>query len=570
LGAYAELESRFRRMMTLQSVEDVLHWDTAAMMPAASGPARAEQLALLRVMRHEMLCRSDTEALLDAAAGDVGDGDAVAGDGWRGANLREMRRTWIHAAAVPADIVEALSKANSKCEVRWREAKESGDFNAVAPLLAEVLRLIREVAAARAERLGTSRYEAMLDEHEPGMRCQHIDVLFDDLAAWLPGLLERALERQAERPQALALQGPFAIEAQRKLGERLMQVVGFERDHGRLDVSAHPFCGGTPDDVRITTRYDENDFVKSLMGVLHETGHALYQRGLPQKWRHQPVGDPRGMGTHESQSLLIEMQACRSRAFLRFAAPIIREAFGKEGDAWSADNLYLVYTRVEPGFIRVDADEVTYPAHIILRYRLEKAMVDGELEVNDLPTAWNEGMQNLLGITPPDHSQGCLQDIHWYDGAFGYFPSYTLGAITAAQLFRTAIDGDDSITAGIEKGDLARWSGGYANTCTVSDRDIRPQTSSSRPPAASSTSPITRRTSTSATPDGGGRATTGRENLYDASRHTCAGGASGINEEPIIICAGGGAEHARRRRACRGNHGGWSWPELAGADVRVR
>jgi carboxypeptidase Taq len=234
-----------------------------------------------------------------------------------------------------------------------------------------------------------------------------------------------------------------------------MKRLGFDFEHGRLDISLHPFCGGTPDDVRITTRYDETNFTRALMGVLHETGHALYERGLPAAWRRQPVGDARGMSVHESQSLLMEMQACRSREFLEFAAPLLRAAFGGKGKAWEADNLYRVYTQVERGFIRVDADEVTYPAHVILRYRLEKAMVAGDLEIEDLPGEWNRGMRELVGVTPPSDREGCLQDIHWYDGAWGYFPTYTLGAMTAAQLFAAAKRAVPGIPDAIARGDFA-------------------------------------------------------------------------------------------------------------------
>ena len=233
-----------------------------------------------------------------------------------------------------------------------------------------------------------------------------------------------------------------------------MKVVGFEFRHGRLDISLHPFCGGTPDDVRITTRYSDSDFSKGLMGVLHETGHALYDRGLPAAWRGQPVGRDRGMSIHESQSLLIEMQACRSRDFLAFAAPLMREAFGGDGPAWTPDNLYRLYTKVTRSLIRVDADEVSYPAHVILRYRLERALIEGGMKVAELPGAWNDGMKALLGVTPPDDRRGCLQDIHWYDGAWGYFPTYTLGAMTAAQLFDAARRADPGIMPGIRRGDF--------------------------------------------------------------------------------------------------------------------
>ncbi|HEY1298910.1 MAG TPA: carboxypeptidase M32, partial [Stellaceae bacterium] len=248
---------------------------------------------------------------------------------------------------------------------------------------------------------------------------------------------------------------PFPVETQRRVGIELMQRIGFDFAHGRLDVSAHPFCGGTPDDVRITTRYDESDFARALMGVLHETGHALYQRGLPSEWRLQPVGRARGMAMHESQSLLLEMQACRSRAFVDFAAPILRRAFAGEGPAWNAEALYRRQIRVGRGLIRVDADEVTYPAHVILRYRLERAMLAGDLALRDLPGAWADGLRTLLGVAPAKDRDGCLQDIHWYDGIWGYFPTYTLGALIAAQLFEAARRALPGLAEAIAAGDFA-------------------------------------------------------------------------------------------------------------------
>jgi carboxypeptidase Taq len=236
---------------------------------------------------------------------------------------------------------------------------------------------------------------------------------------------------------------------------RLMERIGFDFANGRLDTSAHPFCGGTPDDVRITTRYNEDDFARALMGVLHETGHALYQRGLPAEWRRQPVGRARGMAVHESQSLLLEMQACRSRAFVKFAAPILREAFGGAGPGWDEDALYRRQTQVRRSLIRVDADEVTYPAHVILRYRLERAMIEGDLVPAELPGAWAEGLRGLLGIAPNTDREGCLQDIHWYDGAWGYFPTYTLGAMIAAQLFAALRHAVPEVMEAIAAGDFA-------------------------------------------------------------------------------------------------------------------
>jgi carboxypeptidase Taq len=446
---YQALEARFARLGTLQEAAAVLHWDAATLMPSGGATARAEQVATLKVVCHEVLTDA---ALPDLFGGAQAQNDL---DPWQHANLAEMRRRWAHATAVPADLVEALSKACSACEMRWREARPAGDFAAVLPDLRRVLELVRQVAAAKAAALGTTPYEALLDEYEPGGSTAAIDRLFSEVAGFLPGLIDAALERQRARPAPLPLPGPFPIESQRRLGLKLMERLGFDFAHGRLDVSLHPFCGGTPDDVRLTTRYEEADFNRAIMGVLHETGHALYERGLPEAWRRQPVGDARGMSIHESQSLLVEMQACRSREFAEFVAPLLREAFGGSGAAWDAESLYRRNTRVERSLIRVDADEVTYPAHVILRYRLERAMIAGDLPLEDLPQAWRDGMRELVDIVPPDDRQGCLQDIHWYDGAWGYFPTYTLGAMTAAQLFDAAKRADPAILPGIARGDFA-------------------------------------------------------------------------------------------------------------------
>jgi carboxypeptidase Taq len=450
MTAYQLLEARFRRIGALDEAIAVLHWDAAAMMPAGGAAARAEQLASLRLTAHEHLTASAVGDLLSEAETER---DGL--DPWQCANLREMQRRRVHAAAVPGGLVEAESRACSKCEAIWRKARSENDFAAVLPTLEQVLRLEREIAAVKAEHLGTSPYEALLDQYEPGGSVATIDRLFDEITRFLPDLLEAALTRQAGSPLPPTPAGPFPIKLQRQVGVRLMERIGFDFAHGRLDVSAHPFCGGTPDDVRITTRYDESDFARALMGVLHETGHALYQHGLPAEWQLQPVGRARGMAVHESQSLLLEMQVCRSRAFLRFAAPILREAFAGDGPDWEVEALYRRQTRVQRSLIRVDADEVTYPAHVILRYRLEQAMIAGDLMPADLPGAWAEGLRALLGVAPADDREGCLQDIHWYDGVWGYFPTYTLGALIAAQLFEAVRASVPDVSEAIAAGKFA-------------------------------------------------------------------------------------------------------------------
>lgn len=468
---YQSLEDRFRRMDAVSGAMSMLHWDMSAMMPPGGASSRAEQLATLSSVHHSMITDPEISDLLDGAEADLHL------DNWQQANVREMRRAWIHQAAIDADLVEALSRACSASETVWRTARPDNDFKAALPGLEEVLNLSRQVAEAKSEKLGVGLYDALLDQYEPDGRSCDIDIIFDDLAAFLPDFLDDVLSQQASGPDRLPLDGPFPAATQRELGKTFMTALGFDFDHGRLDTSAHPFCGGTYDDVRITTRYDETDFSSAMMGVLHETGHALYDQGLPKDWRGQPVGSDRGMSIHESQSLLIEMQACRSSEFLDYAAPKMREAFKGSGKAWQTDNLLRRTTHVEKGFIRVDADEVTYPAHVILRYQLEKAAIVGDLKMTDLPGAWNEGLNNILGITPPTDREGCLQDIHWYDGAWGYFPTYTLGAMTAAQLFAKAKQDKPEILGAIAKGDFAplmSWLGEHVHSkgCLLNTRDL--------------------------------------------------------------------------------------------------
>lgn len=449
--AYQRLKARFARLAHLSDAAEVLHWDQSTVMPPGGAEARAAQLATLRALSHEMLAAPEVSDLLDAAEAD----DSALADPWDRANLKAMRRDWRHATALTPRLVEAHSRACSACEMAWRQARADDDYAAVVGPLGTVLDLTREIAAAQAQALERSPYDALLDAYEPDASENEIAVLFDALAADLPDLIDDAMAAQGPVPALPP--GPFPAERQRAVARRLMETLGFDFRHGRLDESLHPFCGGHPDDVRITTRYDEADFSGAIMGVLHETGHALYERGLPAAWRDQPVGRALGMSVHESQSLLIEMQACRSRAFLTYAAPLLAEmlsADGRGGPGWDADTLWRAQTRVAPGLIRVDADEVTYPAHVILRFRLERALLSDALPLTDLPGAWRDGMAALLGVSVPDDRTGCLQDIHWYDGAFGYFPTYTLGAMTAAQVFQAAVAAHPTIPDDLARGDF--------------------------------------------------------------------------------------------------------------------
>lgn len=454
-AAYDSLEKIFARINGLEGASSILSWDRSVMMPRGSGAVRARQMATLDVLVHEMVTAPALADLLAQAETEM-----PALDDWQRANLHEMKRRHQHEAALPPDLVEALALAAANCEMHWRECRANSDFKGLLPLWEDVLSLTRQMAQAKGDALGLDPYDALLDSYDPGMRAARVDEIFADLAADLPDLIECALSFQASQPAPLEPQGPFDIDRQKELGRRLAEAAGFDFDRGRLDVSAHPFCGGVPGDIRLTTRYCTSRFIQAMMGVLHETGHALYDMGLPTRWLAQPVGQARGMTLHESQSLTIEMQAGRSRNFMKFFAPLAADILGGEGDAWQPMNIWHLAKRVQRSFIRVEADEVTYPAHVIARYRLERAMIAGDLALADLPDAWNAQMKELLDIVPPDHRHGCLQDIHWPDGAFGYFPTYSLGAMTAAQFFEAAKKDNSDTSEALTRGDfrpLLEW-----------------------------------------------------------------------------------------------------------------
>ena len=426
----------------------MLNWDAAAVMPPGGGAARGDQLAVLAGMGHEMIVAPEVAHDLAAAEATLPVGD------WDRANLALMRHRHTRATAVPTDLVEASERANSTCEKVWREARATNDFRLVSPYLVEVVALARTTASCLAPALDLDLYDALMDGYQRGIGAADVTPIFDRYEAFLSRALPEAEERQMASGSPVSLDGVYPADRQEGLCRMLAARAGLDFTHARLDRSAHPFCGGTRTDIRITTRYDETDPATALLGVLHETGHALYESGLPSGFARQPVGEAAGMAVHESQSLLIEMQACRSDAYLEWLSSELAGTFGGDPAPFAAQNLQRLWRRVERGFIRVNADELTYPAHVILRFRLERAMIAGDLPVADLPSAWNEGLKALLGVVPPDDTRGCLQDIHWYFGAFGYFPSYTLGAMAAAQLMAAIRRVEPGLDACLRTGDL--------------------------------------------------------------------------------------------------------------------
>ncbi|QPF75289.1 carboxypeptidase M32 [Roseateles sp. DAIF2] len=442
--AYDDLCRRHQRMHRLAHLQSIASWDQSAHMPPKGNEARSLALAEMGGLLHQLATEPALQGLLDAAAGE-------SLDEVQRANLREMRRAWRASNALPQSLVEAKSLANSRCEHAWRSQRPANDWAGYVENLREVVRLAREEARLLAEDSGLAKYDALMDQYEPGMRAAEVDRLFGDLRQWLPGLILRVQQRQQQELVRVP-EGRFPAAAQRALGLDAMRLMGFDFEAGRLDESAHPFCGGVPEDVRMTTRYREDSFLPSLTGTIHETGHGRYEQNLPREWLGQPIARARSMGLHESQSLSFEMQLANHPAFAGLLSPLVVRHLGEQ-PAFEPANLNRLMTRVVPGHIRVDADEVTYPAHVILRYEIERALIEGEIEVEDIPALWDAKMQELLGIdTRGNFKDGPMQDVHWGAGLFGYFPCYTLGAMYAAQWFaamrRTMPDLDAKIAAG--------------------------------------------------------------------------------------------------------------------------
>jgi carboxypeptidase Taq len=444
---YDELAATWTRMHHFGHLQSIAGWDQAANMPPKGNEARAAALSEMAALLHRMRTDPQLERQLQQA-------EQEPLDDMQRANLREMRRQWQASNALPESLVQRRQMATSRCEHAWRAQRPANDWAGFVENFRAVLKCGREEAALLSAQTGLRKYDALMDRYEPGMTCAQLDSVFGEVRRWLPGLIQQVIDKQSHE-SVTAPVGPFAQAAQRALCERVMRLLGFDFEGGRLDVSAHPFCGGVPEDVRMTTRFRDDDFLGSLMGTVHETGHGRYEQNLPRQFLGQPVAEARSMALHESQSLSFEMQLGSHAGFVTQLAPLVAQAFGAQ-PAFEAQNLHRLLTRVKPGFIRVDADEVTYPAHIILRYEIERPLIEGEIEIEDVPALWDAKMMELLGVdTRGNFRDGPLQDVHWPEALFGYFPCYSLGAMYAAQWFAAMRRAMPDLDARIGRGDLA-------------------------------------------------------------------------------------------------------------------
>jgi carboxypeptidase Taq len=433
----------------LRNVAQLLDWDQQTMMPPGGAPARAETVATVQRISHEMFISDETGRLLENAAAHL---DGAPPDSDEAALVRVTRRQWDKARRVPAQLAADLARASSIGHQAWVVAREASDFNAFVPYLERNFELVRRYIDCFDS--FECAYDVLLDDYEPGGRTSEVASLFDELKAELRPMIA-LVEQHHDRVDDSLLYGHFPVDRQRQLVSWLLEQMGFDRSAWRLDDAVHPFATGFSNhDVRITTRWDEGFLSTSVYGAMHECGHGLYEEGIAQSLQRSPLGHAESLALHESQSRLWENLVGRGRPFCGVLAPRVAEVFGDGLSGLDADAFYRAVNRVAPSLIRVEADEVTYGLHIIVRFELEQELVEGRLAIRDLPEAWNARYKEYLGVEVPDDAHGVLQDVHWAAGLIGYFPTYALGNLIAGQLFQLARADLPELDAQIAAGDL--------------------------------------------------------------------------------------------------------------------
>jgi len=443
-AAYDDLLDRVGRISNVSHARELLSWDQQVTMPEAGTPARSRQLSALSAVEHDLLTDDELGELLD-------DLEAADLDGERAAVVREVRREQERAVRVPTDLVERISAASSEALTAWREAKGADDFDAFAPHLEELIELKRRYA----EHVDPDRdpYAVLFEEHEPCLPLARAETVLTTLRDAVVPLVDGIRASDADLATG-AFEGTFPAERQETLMRAALDLLGYPWERGRLDEAPHPFSTGTSYDARITTRYDETDPIGALLSTVHEFGHATYTLGLPDDAYGTPLGEARDLSIHESQSRLWENHVGRSAAFWELLLPRVVEAF-PEVEGVSVREAYEAVNAVDPSNpIRVEADELTYHLHIVLRFEIERDLIRGDLAVADVPAVWNEKMESYLGVRPETDAEGCLQDVHWSHGAFGYFPTYSLGSVIAAQLYDAAESDIDGLDGRIREGEF--------------------------------------------------------------------------------------------------------------------
>jgi carboxypeptidase Taq len=450
-GAYKQLRGLLRKAATLHSVQSLLAWDQETYMPAGGSEARSEQSADIATIVHQRRTDPRIGELIEQSAEEASHKGSA-----ETRNLELIKRDYERVIKLPEDLVSELARVGSLAQDAWKAARKANDYNAFKPWLAEMMELTRRKAECYGVPEGGELYDALLEEYEPGGRAAEIEQVFAPLAGQLSNLVGELLDSPTP-PDSTALGAEVPTDRQHAFGLRMLQGIGFDLRTGRLDVTTHPFCEGLAHgDTRLTTRYRLNSFMDALYGTLHEAGHGLYEQGLPKGERFgEPLGESVSLGIHESQSRLWENFVGRSPQFWQWATPIAHEVLETPITAFGEDQLFAAANHVERSFIRVEADEATYNLHVMLRFELERALIKRDLHLDDLPGVWNERFEQLLGAKVPDDTRGCLQDVHWSFGLIGYFPTYTLGTLYAAQFWKAANEQIPALEDKIARGEFA-------------------------------------------------------------------------------------------------------------------
>ena len=453
-AAYDALCAASRKIFVLSSAAAVLSWDQETGMPAGGGDLRAEQLAELAALAHARATDPRVGDWLLACEGDP----ALLADGDAAANVRGLRRDYDRATKLPARLVEELAATESRAQREWAQARAASDFARFRPWLERMVSLQRQKADCL-RRAGQTRWDALADLYEPGMNEAQLRALFAPLRQRLVAL-RRRLEAEGRRPDDAFARLQFEEPRQEALVRAVLAAMGFDFARGRLDRSAHPFCTGTLGDVRLTTRFHKDNVLDALGSTMHEGGHGLYEQGLEPAHLGTPLAEAVSLGVHESQSRLWENHVGKSRAFWQWAGPQAVQHLGAAAAPFGADALFGAVNVVEPSLIRVEADEATYDLHVMVRFLVETALLHEELPLDALPAEWRRLYADYLGVQVPDDRRGCLQDVHWSCGLFGYFPTYTLGNLYAAQFAaaaRAALGDLDAMLARGEFAPLRQW-----------------------------------------------------------------------------------------------------------------
>ena len=437
---YQKLVKIFKEYKVISRISGVMSWDFQVNMPKDGFAAKEKQMIFLDDLQNKLIYQGDLQAI-------VADVNVERLSEFQKRNFFLMKKFVEHQLLVPQKLQEEFSKISLRSEVNWQEARKKSDYKLFDKEFKKIIDILREIADIKSESFSCTKYESLLDLYDGGRKEKDLDVVFAKLKGALPQLIDEIIVRQKN---GFSLPKKTYREAtQKKFFLTLMQKMGVNKNWCRLDKAVHPFCTGYKGDVRITTRYDKKDFLSAMFGVIHESGHALYDDGLPSRYDDLLIGEDAGMAFHESQSLFWEMQIARSKPFAKFLTPKVNKAFNisvRESELFSAIN------KVEKSFIRVEADEVTYPMHIILRYEIEKDLINRKIETSQVPDIWRDKMKSYLGLDVANDSLGCLQDIHWSDGSLGYFPTYSLGAIYAAQIAEKAKSEIKDFEGKIEEG----------------------------------------------------------------------------------------------------------------------